>query len=647
MISVIINNIDFRVSSNISVLEACSITGSHIPRFCYHESLSVAGNCRMCLVEIDPFEKPIASCAMDIEEGMNILIDSPFVLKARESILEMILINHPLDCPICDQAGECDLQDQTKTFGLNNSRYFYNKNSAVDYNKGPFISTIMTRCISCTRCVRYGNEIAGISFFGTINRGNDMKISSYINQLIQSEISGNVVDLCPVGALTSLPYKFKARPWELISIESVDTTDAIGSNIYVQWKENEIVRILPRNNPNINDNFISDKARYIYDSNNIGRLLNYHATPKKLAVDDCINIIITNDIGIESLLSIKEIQRSFTDIKVKILLDYPIEIRSNLFDCSVNNFKNLQSLKNVSTILLSCNSKNIAPILNYKLRLSNRLNDMLIYNFGIKQNNNTITKQTFICNKNIVKSLFTNINFDSTLSVLFNKILLIVGKEFSLKISNLSLFGRIIKNFNKKVNVLEVKDFSNEYGANLLNVSNVINSFASYSSLNLYLNISSTTQNNIYIKEINREKNLVLSSHAENIIPSNYKVVPVATSFEENDFIVNTFGNKQKVSSPININLSKITLKHFIKNSLNYDNSNFFNIYEKVIASNEAFIEYSSIDKNNAMYEGSVKVFFNNLKQNVKDPFKSNKLTRMSKLLTNGSNNIRTNFRNF
>ena len=274
MISLKINDHNYVLKPEVSVLEACKYIGILIPRFCYHETLSIAGNCRMCLVELDGIEKPVASCLTEISEGMSIYTDSIFVKKARENVVETLLLNHPLDCPICDQAGECDLQDQAKTFGSDYSKFYKNKRSVEDKDCGPLIKTIMTRCIHCTRCVRFGSEVAGLDFLGTLNRGTSTEIGSYVSKFFNSEISGNVIDLCPVGALTSKPFGFKARPWELRVIETVDITDSTGSNIYVNFKESEIFRILPKSNENINEYIISDKTRFSYDSNNFNRILN-------------------------------------------------------------------------------------------------------------------------------------------------------------------------------------------------------------------------------------------------------------------------------------------------------------------------------------------------------------------------------------
>jgi len=260
-----INNITIIVDSKLSILQACELFKFDIPRFCYHERLSVAGNCRMCLVEIEKAPKLAASCAMPLVEGMHVLTNSCSVKKAREGILEFLLINHPLDCPICDQGGECDLQDQVMTYGSDRGRFREYKRAVDDKNCGPLVKMIMTRCIHCTRCIRFANEIAGVPSLGTSNRGQTIEVGMYIEKLFSSEFSGNVIDICPVGALTSKPFMFSARPWELRSVQSIDVGDAIGSNIRIDLRGYEIGRVLPIINEYINEEWISDKARFAFD----------------------------------------------------------------------------------------------------------------------------------------------------------------------------------------------------------------------------------------------------------------------------------------------------------------------------------------------------------------------------------------------
>ena len=265
MLKLKVNDIEVEIDEGLTVLQACEKAGVEIPRFCYHEKLSIAGNCRMCLVEMEKSPKPVASCAMPAAEGMNIKTNTVLVEKARKGVMEFLLVNHPLDCPVCDQGGECDLQDQSMFYGVDKSRFKENKRAVAEKNMGPLIKTQMTRCIHCTRCVRFATEIAGVPEIGAIGRGEDMQITTYLEQSMQSELSANVVDLCPVGALTSKPYVFEARPWELKKTESIDVMDAIGSNIRVDTYDWEVKRVLPIINEDINEEWISDKTRYACD----------------------------------------------------------------------------------------------------------------------------------------------------------------------------------------------------------------------------------------------------------------------------------------------------------------------------------------------------------------------------------------------
>lgn len=271
---IIIDGTEIEVDPAMTILQACEVAGIEVPRFCYHERLSIAGNCRMCLVEVvgGP-PKPAASCAMQVKdmrpgpEGQPPVVktNSPMVKKAREGVMEFLLINHPLDCPICDQGGECDLQDQAMAYGVDFSRYREPKRASEELNLGPLVGTAMTRCISCTRCVRFTTEVAGITQMGQTGRGEDSEITSYLNETLASNLQGNIIDLCPVGALTSKPYAFTARPWELTKTETIDVMDALGSNIRVDTKGREVMRILPRNHDGVNEEWISDKTRFIWD----------------------------------------------------------------------------------------------------------------------------------------------------------------------------------------------------------------------------------------------------------------------------------------------------------------------------------------------------------------------------------------------
>ncbi|WP_296611202.1 NADH-quinone oxidoreductase subunit NuoG [Sphingomonas sp.] len=261
-----VDGIEVEVPAGATVLQACEAAGKEIPRFCYHERLSIAGNCRMCLVEVKPGPpKPQASCALPAADNQEIFTNTPMVKNAREGVMEFLLINHPLDCPICDQGGECDLQDQSVAYGRGASRYTENKRAVTEKYMGPIVKTVMTRCIQCTRCIRFAEEVAGVEEIGAIYRGEDMQITSYLEQAVTSELSGNVVDLCPVGALTSKPYAFEARPWELKKTLAIDVMDAVGTNIRLDSRGRQVLRALPRVNDDVNEEWATDKTRHAVD----------------------------------------------------------------------------------------------------------------------------------------------------------------------------------------------------------------------------------------------------------------------------------------------------------------------------------------------------------------------------------------------
>src|SRR3981081_169919 len=280
MTKLIIDGTEVNVPAEYTLLQACEEAGAEIPRFCYHERLSIAGNCRMCLVELKGAPKPVASCAWGVRdcrpgpkgEAPEVFTKTPMVRKARNGVMEFLLINHPLDCPICDQGGECDLQDQAMAFGVDSSRYAENKRAVEAKYIGPLVRTSMNRCIHCTRCVRFTAEVAGTGDMGATGRGEDMEITTYLETAMRSELQGNIADLCPVGALLPKPYSFKARSWELVKTESIDVLDALGSAIRIDTRGREVMRILPRINEDVNEEWISDKTRHVVDGLGTQRL---------------------------------------------------------------------------------------------------------------------------------------------------------------------------------------------------------------------------------------------------------------------------------------------------------------------------------------------------------------------------------------
>ena len=341
MPKITIDNKEVEFQEGMTVMQACEVAEIEIPRFCYHDKLSIAGNCRMCLVEMDKSPKPIASCAMPAGDGMIIKTNSEKVIKARQGVMEFLLINHPLDCPICDQGGECDLQDQALHYGFDKSRYKENKRAIKNKNMGPLVSTIMTRCIHCTRCVRFSTEVAGVDDLGLLGRGENAEITSYLEKTIKSELSGNVIDLCPVGALTSKPYAFKSRPWELHKTETHDVFDAMGSNIRIDSVGKKALRVLPIQNDEINEDWISDKSRFAIDGLLKQRIdMPYKKIDNKLVQcewDDALNIIVEN-ISTLNASKTTAISGKFTDIETLYSAkNFLNSLGSNYYDCRYDN----------------------------------------------------------------------------------------------------------------------------------------------------------------------------------------------------------------------------------------------------------------------------------------------------------------------
>ena len=382
-----VDGIPVEVPSGATVLQACEAAGREIPRFCYHERLSIAGNCRMCLVEVKPGPpKPQASCALPAMDNQEIRTDSDMVHKARQGVMEFLLINHPLDCPICDQGGECDLQDQAMGYGRHSSRFGENKRSVDDKDMGPLIKTIMTRCIHCTRCVRFSTEVAGINDLGALGRGESMEITTYLERALGSELSGNVIDLCPVGALTSRPYAFVSRPWELTKTETVDVMDALGCNIRVDARGSEVLRVLPRQHDDVNEEWISDKARFACDGLRRQRLdrpmvrrggrLAEASWPEALAAvaeragalsGNAIAAIAGDQCDAESMFALKQLMERLGSPHIDCRQDGarldPSSRSSYLFNSTIAGIEDADAI-----LLIGTNPRWEAPVLNARIR---------------------------------------------------------------------------------------------------------------------------------------------------------------------------------------------------------------------------------------------------------------------------------------
>ncbi|MDR0329911.1 MAG: NADH-quinone oxidoreductase subunit NuoG [Rickettsia sp.] len=415
MIKLTIDGTEVEVEEGTTVFRACSKLGIEIPHFCFHERLKIAGNCRMCLVEMEKSPKPIASCAMPAASGMVIHTNTIGVKKAREGVMEFLLINHPLDCPICDQGGECDLQDQAFKYGKASSRFSENKRTVKDKYMGPLIKTHMTRCIQCTRCIRFATDIAGIEEIGTLYRGEHMEVTSYLERSLESELSGNIIDICPVGALNSKPYSFKARSWELTKTESIDVLDAQGCNIRVDSRGSEVMRILPRVNDDINEEWISDKARFAYDGLKYQRLDSPYIRKNGKLVEaswnDAIALVAQK---LESLAGdqagdqIAAIAGTLACTESMFLLKTLLQkLGCNNFDSNQFNYKIDQSsrgnylfnttisrLKEADlALLIGANIRQVAPVLNARIGILQREGKLKVSRIG------NITNQTYYINE--------------------------------------------------------------------------------------------------------------------------------------------------------------------------------------------------------------------------------------------------------
>jgi NADH-quinone oxidoreductase subunit G len=404
MAKITIDGKEIEVEDGIPLIQACEIAGIEIPRFCYHDKLRIAGNCRMCLVEVEKAPKPVASCAMPVSNGMVVHTNTPNVKKAREGVMEFLLINHPLDCPICDQGGECDLQDQAFKYGKGNNRFHENKRSVKDKHMGPLIQTHMTRCIHCTRCVRFMSDLAGVPELGATGRGEHMEITSYLEKGLTSELSGNIIDVCPVGALNSKPYAYTARSWELKHTDSIDVFDAMGSNIRIDTRGLEVMRILPRINEDINEEWISDKIRFSYDGLKLQRIdrpfvksgaklspsswdeaINAIAAKIKSSDKPKIGAIAGTMIDVESMFAMKTLLKKLGSENIdfnQFGYNFDTSSRSNyLFNTKFAGIENADLL-----LIIGANIRKNAPVLCARINKLSRFGSLKIARIGEEDN---------------------------------------------------------------------------------------------------------------------------------------------------------------------------------------------------------------------------------------------------------------------
>lgn len=564
-----INNIKFVIKADISILEASSFLGFNISRFCYHESLSVVGSCRICLVEIEKSLKPAASCALSVMHDIRIHIDTPLVKKARESVIEALLINHPLDCPICDQAGECDLQDLTKVFGGVSSRSTSQKRAVEDKDSGALVKTIMTRCIHCTRCVRFVSEIAGSSSLGTFNRGVSTEIGGYIPLVFNSELSGNVIDLCPVGALTSKSYAFKSRPWGLNVHESIDLTDCLGSNIYVHRKELEIIRVLPKRNSDMNGSFISDKVRFSYDSNKRNRLLkpmrklvledsgeyapdDLHWTEFLVDVEASVKLkgqsvlmVVSNNLDLEALDAVRSLSyHSEGRIKVRTL-DYFNSNSSFVEDNSSNRVNEIQTVKSRFCFILSSNLKLECSILNSKLRAKYLSEELDMYSFGSPFVTNVPLEFVVVATPSILQ--FIEGKSSLSLKYLSKKApLFFVGESFTKRFEPVSMIINLIKLRMPTAIVFTIHSYCNSKGISLLNIKRMSKRDVSVANTLVFVGLDDTFLVRSMIENLEDKVSYWLNSHHSEIANECDYTLPMKSLFEADGFYVNLENRPQK-----------------------------------------------------------------------------------------------------
>ncbi len=580
MPKIIINEKEIEFEKGMTVLQACELADVEIPRFCYHEKLSIAGNCRMCLVEMEKSAKPIASCAMPAAEGMKIKTNTAFVEKARKGVMEFLLANHPLDCPVCDQGGECDLQDQSLYYGVDKSRFVENKRQVKEKYMGPLIKTQMTRCIHCTRCVRFATEVAGVPEIGAVGRGENMEITTYLEKSMESELSANVIDLCPVGALTSKPYAFEARPWELKKTESIDVMDAVGSNIRVDTYNWEVKRILPRLNNEINEEWISDKTRYSCD----GLLKQRLDVPyvkkdnkfQKVSWDEAIEVIskkiketkpeeiaghVGDMVNLENALGFKKL--------FKFMKSDNLEFREKKFYINTEEKMNYifnSSIKGIEEsdliLLVGSNPRHEATILNARIRKSYVKKNIPIYSIGnpgdLTYNYKIIGNRTDEIKKIVNKEGEFYEKF-----LLAKKPLFIIG-ESALELKSGKYIFEELKNFLRLNNLIRedwnalnvlVQNASTTGLIDLDIISNRKGDFDFFENLNLgkFKFLFLLGSDNLEIKK-NNEFIVYQGSHGDRGAEIADVILPSATYTEQNGLYENLEGRVQeckKASYPI------------------------------------------------------------------------------------------------
>ncbi len=665
MLKLKVNDTVVEVEEGLTVLQACEKAGVEIPRFCYHEKLSIAGNCRMCLVEMEKSPKPIASCAMPAAEGMVIKTNTPKIEKSRKGVMEFLLANHPLDCPVCDQGGECDLQDQSMFYGIDKSRFKENKRAVPDKNMGPLIKTQMTRCIHCTRCVRFATEIAGVPELGAIGRGEDMQITTYLEQSVKSELSGNVIDLCPVGALTSKPYIFEARPWELKKTETIDVMDAVGSNIRVDTYDWEVKRVLPIINEDINEEWISDKTRYACDGLLNQRLdtpyVKYNNKFEKASWEEVYKIIkskientdkekICGIVGDLTNMEASFILKEFFD---RTLNSNKYESRSSssfidtterenyLFNSTINGIEETDLI-----LLIGANPRFEATILNARIRkayLSNNtkiisLNDVgdLTYPYESHNGQTQTIKDIIENNNDISKSILDS-----------KKPMVIIGESF-LKLKSANYLFYALKEY-----LLNNNKFSKDWNPlNILSTDAATVGNFDLDLINLKDEIIKNLNNNsfelVYLLgqdnlKFNKKNEFVIyqGSHGDKGAEIADIILPGAAYTEQSGHFTNLEGKIQKAhkaSYPPGLAKEDWQIINELAELMN--NRKLFNDKEELESSMFNFLNLKKEKQKTSVVKKDYQINFENenLKVEFKDYYFSNVISRSSKTMLDCNN---------
>ena len=668
MPKITINGKEIEFEKGMTVLQACELADVEIPRFCYHEKLSIAGNCRMCLVEMEKSPKPIASCAMPAAEGMNIKTNTPFVEKARKGVMEFLLANHPLDCPVCDQGGECDLQDQSLYYGVDKSRFIENKRDVKEKYMGPLIKTQMTRCIHCTRCVRFATEVAGIPEIGAIGRGENMEITTYLEKSMESELSANVIDLCPVGALTSKPYAFEARPWELKKTESIDVMDAVGSNIRVDTYNWEVKRILPRLNNEINEEWISDKTRYSCDGLLKQRLdVPYIKKENKLqksnwdeAIDLIINKIqsvqpeeiaghIGDIINMENALAFKKLFKTLKsnnlEFREKKFYINPAEKMNYIFNSSITGIEESDLI-----LLIGANPRHEATILNARIRKAFVQTNVPIFSIGDPGNltydyeiigdktddiKNIINKEHNFSQKLLSAKKPIIIIGESALELKSGKYIFEELKYFLIKNNlinkNWNALNILIQNAST-VGLLDLKILSNDNENNFTFFDNLINKKFKF----LYL----LGSDNLDLKKDN-EFIVYQGSHGDRGAEIADVILPSATYTEQNGLYENLEGRVQeckKASYPIGESLEdwKIFNRIIKKIGIKEDLTHFDQLRKEVLQLIPNFTKINALPNQSEPFNSNNQTNFDSEKVLIRelDYYYTNSISRSSKTMS-------------